>query len=92
MKTLTLRGYILVPANDLDAVKAALPEHIDKTRAEEGCIRFEVTADPNNAARFNVLETFRDREAFEHHQNRTAASDWATVSSRATRHYDITES
>lgn len=92
MKTLILRGHILVPKEDLVAVNAALAEHIDRTRAEAGCIRFEVTVDPNNAARFNVLEEFRDREAFEHHQKRTAASHWATVSSRASRHYEITES
>jgi (4S)-4-hydroxy-5-phosphonooxypentane-2,3-dione isomerase len=32
-----LKGYVIVPSEDLDAVQKALPAHIEKTREEAGC-------------------------------------------------------
>ncbi|MEJ2741180.1 MAG: antibiotic biosynthesis monooxygenase [Gammaproteobacteria bacterium] len=88
----TLRGYIVVPDQDLAAVIAALPKHIENTNAESGCVQFQVSPDKENRNRFNVFEKFKDKKAFEYHQQRTAGSHWAVASARAKRHYEITES
>lgn len=84
---LTLTGYILVPDDDLSAVIAALPEHIALSQAEAGCVHFSVTQHPDNPNRFDVKETFINTDAFHKHQKRLQNSHWASVSHRATRHY-----
>lgn len=86
----TLTGHIDVPAARLDAIRAALVEHIRLTRAEPGCLRFEVTQDPQQAGRFQVSEAFVDSAAFEAHQARVKASHWGQVSAGLPRSYEIT--
>ena len=86
-----LTGYIDVPASRLDEVRAALPEHIRLTRAETGCISFNVTASSEQKGRLLVEELFADRAAYNRHQARTKASDWATVTAGIPRHYVIEE-
>jgi quinol monooxygenase YgiN len=67
----------LICATPADAalVAAHLPTHIALSRAEPGCLAFDVTptADPMIWA---VSETFVDQMAFDAHQTRTRASDW----------------
>ncbi|SMP12616.1 putative quinol monooxygenase [Shimia sagamensis] len=84
-----LTGYIDVPADRLTTVMEALPLHIALTRAETGCLSFEVTEDPTVQGRFLVAERFTNRASFEAHQTRTKASDWATVTDGIPRHYQI---
>ncbi len=84
-----LSGYIEVPSDRLRAVRDALGEHIRLTRAEPGCVRFDVT--PCTGGRFEVAELFVNRVAFEAHQARTAASDWAVVTAGLKRSYAIEE-
>ncbi|MBU3070771.1 antibiotic biosynthesis monooxygenase [Aestuariicella sp. G3-2] len=91
MNKLTLQGHITVPAKDLSAVMAELPAHIARTRAEEGCLLFEVTQSPDDPCVFNVYEEFVDRTAFELHRQRVRASAWGTVTEDVERHYSISE-
>ena len=84
-----LTGHIDVPADRLADVEAALPEHIRLSRAEPGCARFEVSPDPAVPGRFHVSEEFTDRAAFDAHQARAGASDWARVSAGIPRDYRI---
>jgi len=87
--TVVLTGHIDVPAERLDAVRAALPEHIHLTRAEEGCIRFDVTERAEPVGRFEVSEAFTTPAAFKAHQARGAQSAWAEVTKGIARHYNI---
>jgi len=82
-------GYIDVPATRLAAVSDALPKHIALTRAEAGCLSFEVTPDAAHAGRFQVAELFVDRAAFDAHQTRTKASEWAKITDGIPRSYQI---
>lgn len=86
-----LTGYIDVPSARLAEVTTALPEHIRLTRAESGCVSFDVTPDPDHAGRFNVAEVFSNRSDFDLHQSRTANSDWARVTKGIARSYQIEE-
>jgi len=86
-----LTGHIDVPDDRLAAVTAALPEHIRLTRAEAGCLAFEVMPVAGRPGRFVVHELFASRAAFEAHQARIAASDWGRVSAGIPRDYVIEE-
>ncbi|MCP5178432.1 MAG: antibiotic biosynthesis monooxygenase [Pseudomonadales bacterium] len=91
MGALRLSGHIVVPPEDLDAVLAELPIHIQLTREEPGCRAFSVRQSPTDSRRFDVAEEFVDREAFEMHQRRVRASRWGDITRNVTRHYEITE-
>ena len=90
MLKIKLAGYILVPSDDLELVKAELINHITLTRQEEGCIVFEVSQDIENLNKFFVYEEFTSQRTFELHQARVKNSKWGDLSKNAERHYEIT--
>lgn len=90
MGKIILDGYIIVPASDLKAVKAALVTHIRLTREESGCIEFKVVQGSQNPHRFFVYEEFENDAVFKAHQARVASSDWGNVAKNVERHYTIT--
>ncbi|MFG1496851.1 antibiotic biosynthesis monooxygenase [Saccharospirillum sp. HFRX-1] len=92
MPIITLTGYIDVPIGDLDSLLAELPTHIDRTRAEAGCLDFRVEQDPNEHTRFTVYEVFASETAFALHQQNVKASRWGAVSNNVIRNYRIQRS
>ncbi|KEJ88398.1 putative quinol monooxygenase [Sulfitobacter donghicola] len=70
-------------------VRAALPDHITLTRAEAGCISFEVTP-TDDPMIWSVAERFVDAAAFEAHQQRASTSQWAKETAGIARDYKIT--
>ncbi|UWP90334.1 putative quinol monooxygenase [Aliiroseovarius crassostreae] len=88
---ISLTGYLDVPEDRLAAVTAALPAHIALTRAEPGCLAFDVSMDEDIPGRFTVTERFSSRADFEAHQQRMRASPWAEITAGIPRHYQITE-
>jgi len=85
-----LSGFLrCVSDDDVELVRHHLPDHIRLTRAEPGCISFEVSQTDDPLV-WRVEELFVDRSAFEFHQQRTRASAWFTVTSAIPRDYDIT--
>lgn len=89
MSKVVLSGYILVPESELRQVRAALAEHILLTRAEAGCLIFNVTACPSDKTRFEVYEEFESEAAFKFHQQRVATSPWGTCTRNVKRNYKI---
>jgi quinol monooxygenase YgiN len=75
---------------EAEVVRRELPEHIRLTRAEPGCLSFEVTS-TEDPLRWHVSETFLDRAAFEAHQTRTRASAWYRATAGITRDFTQTE-
>ncbi|PZQ51685.1 MAG: antibiotic biosynthesis monooxygenase [Rhodovulum sulfidophilum] len=75
-------------AREAELVRRHLPEHLRLTRAEPGCVSFDVsrTADP---LVWRVEECFVDRAAFEAHRRRTRASDWWGATAEIRRDYRI---
>jgi len=88
---ITLNGYIQVPDDRLAIVTAGLDQHIRLSRAEAGCIRFSVTRSEQIKGRFIVSEVFVDQAAFDLHQSRTAASEWAKITKDIPRSYEVKE-
>ena len=90
MNSVILKGFIIVPPNDLAAVKNELDNHIQLTRSETGCLTFEVTQAPLNPCRFAVYEEFADQAAFQAHQARVKSSRWGDITVNVERHYTVT--
>lgn len=91
MSKVTLKGFILVPDNEIDLVEQELKIHTDLTLKEAGCITFKVTRNDNIHNRFDVYEEFVHRAAFNAHQVRVKSSHWGKVTANVERHYEINE-
>lgn len=84
-----LTGRLLcADPDEAAAVRRHLPEHVALTRAEPGCLRFEVepTEDP---LVWTVSELFVDRAAFDAHQARVRSSPWSEATSGIARDYVV---
>lgn len=82
-----LTGTLTCAQQEAGAVRDALPEHIRLTRAEPGCLSFEVTE--RAPGRFAVSEAFTDRAAFDAHQDRTRASAWWRLTGHMARDFTL---
>ena len=92
MPRVNLSGFIVVPDSDLEIVLAELPNHIELTRQEEGCVSFQVTQSSDDERRIDVVEEFTDRDAFDKHQARVQSSYWGKITQNVERNYKIIES
>ena len=89
VKTLHLSGKLVCASEDeVETIQKYLPDHIRLTRAEPGCLSFQVeqTSDP---LVWRVEECFIDQDAFALHQARTRASDWWAATAKIKRDYEI---
>lgn len=85
----TLEGKIYVPQAQREATEAALVEHVALTRAEAGCLSFDVVPDSADPECFSVREAFLGPEAFAAHQSRVANSAWGTLTKDFERQYEV---
>lgn len=89
MSAIELAGRLICEDHDEVAiVNRYLPRHIELTRAEVGCLHFEVvqTEDP---LVWSVAERFADQPAFDAHQARVRVSDWGCATAGISRDYVI---
>lgn len=84
-----LSGFLrCASAEDIQLVETHLSAHLRLTRAEPGCISFDVTQ-ADDPLIWRVEELFVDRAAFDFHQQRTRASEWFTATAAIPRDYEI---
>ncbi|ABD80906.1 putative quinol monooxygenase [Saccharophagus degradans] len=89
MCKIILKGFIYVPVGELDAVRSALPVHIELTRKEPGCVAFDVELVLNSKNKFRVYEEFDSKASFELHQQRVKHSEWGRITKNVKRAYLI---
>ncbi len=85
----TLTGELrCADAGEAERVRAHLDEHLTLTRAEPGCLAFEVTPTEVEGV-WRVAERFVDEAAFDAHQRRVASSTWGRATAGIDRTYVI---
>ena len=86
-----LRGQLICMTEaEADVVRLHLPEHIALTRAEPGCLTFDI-AETDDPMVWEVMEAFRDRPSFEAHQTRNRASAWFAATRGILRDFRMEE-
>ena len=86
-----LRGKLVcMSEEERQTVLEHRAEHIRLTRAEPGCLTFDID-DSDDPMVFEVMESFRDRPAFEAHQTRTRHSSWFEATRHILRDFMIEE-
>ena len=77
--------------SEAEIVERHLPRHVELTRAEPGCLQFDVWPVPGQL-RWTVSERFVDGAAFGAHQRRVADSEWGRATQGIERRYTIEQS
>lgn len=92
MSKVILTGFLICRSlEEGDRVSAMLADHIRLTRAEPGCLIFEVIRSMADPVRFAVREVFACRADFDAHQTRARASLWGRATKGIPRDYILTE-
>ena len=90
MESVRLNGQLLCDDPGQAAIVVQyLPLHLGLTRAEKGCISFNVTP-THDPLVWQVDEYFRDAVSFRAHQQRVSSSEWGRETSGIERRYTIT--
>lgn len=89
MSEMHLTGQLVCKTEDeVRTVTLHLPEHIERTRAELGCVSFVVTPTGGPLV-WSVEERFEDERVFKLHQERVAGSEWGRATTGIERRYSI---
>ncbi|TIC81989.1 antibiotic biosynthesis monooxygenase [Nocardioides sp. GY 10127] len=84
-----LTGLLLCrDADEARTVEEHLPTHVALTRAEAGCLSFQVVPSAEPWV-WEVSERFVDADAFRAHQARVAASEWGAATAGIERRYEV---
>ena len=67
MLPLTLAAHITVKTGKIDLVKAELEKLVDPTRAEDGCLQYDLHQDNKNPAHFMFVENWTTYDAWQAH-------------------------
>ena len=69
MNGLTIVANITANADKVDLVKSELQKLIPITRAEAGCLRYDLHQDNEDSAHFMFYENWESRELWQAHMN-----------------------
>ena len=90
-KAFVIAGHIIVPPEDLDAIRRELPVHKKATLKEPGCLRFDVFQDLESKYKFHVFEVFKSEKAFQAHKKRMQGTAWVKASQNIERSYVVSK-
>ena len=67
MANLTIVAHITAKPESVDLVRAELLELIEPTRAEDGCVQYDLHQDDEDPTRFLFFENWSSREQWQVH-------------------------
>ncbi|NMH89676.1 putative quinol monooxygenase [Flavivirga algicola] len=88
---LTIVAKILAKAEKRDLVKNELLKLIDITRAEKGCINYDLHQDNQNENLFLFFENWESRELWQEHMNNTHLADYMKATDGAVEEFSLNE-
>mgnify|MGYP005811333915 CR=1 FL=1 len=91
MTHLTIVANIKANADKIDLVKAELLKLIATTRAEEGCITYDLHQDNENRAHFMFYENWQTRELWQTHMNNQHLADYIAATEGAVAEFTLNE-
>ena len=89
MAKLTIVANVTAKADKVDLVKAELEKLIDITRAEEGCLQYDLHQDNENPAHFLFYENWESGELFQAHMDSRHLRDYVAATDGAVEEFTI---
>ena len=91
MPRLTIVADIPRQPDQIDLVKAELERLIPITRAEDGCIQYDLHQDNENPAHFLFYENWESRELWQAHMNAPHLADYMKATEGAVAEFTLHE-
>lgn len=91
MTKLTIVANIIAKADKAELVKKELEKLIDITRAEEGCLQYDLHQDNENRAHFLFYENWESRELWQAHMNAQHLKDYMAATEGAVDSFVVNE-
>ena len=91
MAKLTIIANIKAKADKIDLVKTELLKLIDITRAEEGCINYDLHQDNENPAHFLFHENWESRELWQAHMGNKHLQEYMAATEGAVKDFTLKE-
>ncbi len=91
MDKLTIIANIKAKVDQVELVKSELLKLIDVTRAEKGCINYDLHQDNENATHFLFYENWESRELWQQHMDTQHIKDYMTATDGAVEEFTLNE-
>ncbi|WP_096086383.1 putative quinol monooxygenase [Agaribacterium haliotis] len=91
MSKLTIVANIVANEDKIELVKEELLKLIDITRAEEGCINYDLHQDNENPAHFMFYENWESRELWQAHMGNTHLAEYMTATEGCVASFTLNE-
>ncbi len=91
MAALTIVANIIAKPDQIDLVKVALEKLIDTTRAEAGCIQYDLHQNNENPAHFLFYENWQTRELWQAHMGNQHLKDYMSATKGAVAEFTVHE-
>ncbi|MBR9728547.1 putative quinol monooxygenase [Shewanella intestini] len=91
MNKLTIVANIVAKADKIELVKSELLKLIEVTRAEEGCINYDLHQDHENPAHFMFFENWQSRDLWQVHMNNQHLADYVAATQDAVESFIVNE-
>ncbi|MCO1332788.1 antibiotic biosynthesis monooxygenase [Microbulbifer sp. OS29] len=91
MGKLTIVAHIKAKADKIDLVKSELLKLINTTRAESGCINYNLHQDNSNPAHFLFYENWESRSLWQTHMNNKHLEDYMKATEGAVDEFVLNE-
>lgn len=91
MACLTIVANIHAKTDKIDLVKSELQKLIDITRAEDGCVQYDLHQDNENPAHFLFYENWTSRELWQAHMNAPHLSAYMAATEGAVEEFTLNE-
>ncbi|WP_026321719.1 putative quinol monooxygenase [Salinispora fenicalii] len=91
MSRLTIVANVHAKSGQVDLVKAELKKLIPLTRAEKGCINFDLHQDNNDPAHFFLYENWESREIWEVHKGAAHLQEYMDATAGKIDEYNFTD-
>ena len=91
MAKLTIVANIKTKAEKVELVKAELLKLIDVTRAEAGCINYDLHQDNENPTHFLFYENWESRELWQAHMDNKHLQEYMTATEGAVEEFTLNE-
>ncbi len=91
MKQLTIVAKILAKEEKREFVKEELLKLIDITRAEEGCVNYNLHQDNENENLFLFYENWTNRDLWQKHMNNSHLAEYIKATESAVVEFTLNE-
>jgi quinol monooxygenase YgiN len=91
MSKLTIVANIKAKSDKIELVKAELEKLIPITRAEEGCINYDLHQDNESPAHFLFYENWESRQLWQTHMGNQHLADYQAATEGAVEEFTVNE-